>query len=323
MTLPERKRALICGVTGQDGAYLARLLVDKKYQVFGTSRDAHASSFANLSVLGVQHDVVKLSMAPSDFRSVMDAVARADPDEIYYLAGQSSVGLSFEQPTETLTSLTLGALNVLEAQRFLKPNARLYHASSSECFGDVGRAAADETFTFRPRSPYGVAKAAAHALVVNYREQHGLFAANGVLFNHESPLRPPRFVTRKIVEGALAISRGEGERLRLGRLDIERDWGWAPEYVEGMWRTLQAAQPDDFVIATGQSHSLETFTATVFERLGLDWRDHVDSDPALFRRTDIESSRGNPAKAGRVLGWKARYGLAEVVDGMIEGLSHR
>ena len=312
---------MICGVNGQDGAYLSKLLLRKGYKVFGTSRDAQASSFESLKALGVAEAVDKLSMAPADFRSVIDVVSRAHPHEIYYLAGQSSVGLSFDQPAETIVSVTLGTLNILEAMRIVNRSAKLYHAGSSECFGDVGDQAADESFPFKPRSPYGVAKAAAHSLAVNYRERHGLFASNGILFNHKSPLRPARFVTRKIVDAARAIGAGRTKRLRLGRLDVSRDWGWAPEYVEAMWLILQAPKPDDYVIATGQSHSLQQFTAAAFSAVGLDWRDHVDSDPSLFRATDIASSRGNPAKAADKLGWRAQYTMTDVVKLMMEGLT--
>lgn len=320
MISTEQKRALICGVNGQDGAYLSKLLLGKGYKVFGTSRDAQASSFLNLKALGIANSVETLSMAPADFRSVIDVVTRSDPHEIYYLAGQSSVGLSFDQPAETLVSVTLGTLNILEALRLAKRSARLYHASSSECFGDVGAQAADESFSFKPRSPYGIAKTAAHSLVVNYRERYGIFASNGILFNHESPLRPARFVTRKIVDAARTIAAGSTERLGLGRLDIVRDWGWAPEYVEAMWRMLQASEPDDYVIATGKSHSLEEFTAVAFGTVGLDWRNHVDSDPSLFRVTDIMFSRGNPARAAAKLGWRAQHTMADVVRLMIEAL---
>lgn len=321
MSSQQQKRALICGVNGQDGAYLAKLLLQKGYAVFGTSRDAQASSFGNLKALDIADQVTKLSMAPADFHSVMDAVSKTDPHEIYFLSGQSSVGLSFDQPAETLASITQGTLNILEAMRLIKSSARIYHASSSECFGDVGQLAADESFSFRPRSPYGVAKAAAHSLVVNYREQYGMFASNGILFNHESPLRAPRFVTRKIIDAAIALKAGGGQRLKLGRLDVARDWGWSPEYVEAMWLMLQAGDADDYVVATGQTHSLQDFTAAAFEAVGLDWRDHVDSDPTLFRRTDIACSRANPDKAANRLGWRAATKMQDVVRRMVQELS--
>jgi len=260
-------------------------------------------------------------MAPTDFRSVLSALTRSNPDEVFFLAAQSSVGLSFEQPAETLESISLGALNLLEALRFLGRPIKLYHASSSECFGDLGQQAATEDAPFRPRSPYAVAKASAHWLVANYREAYGLFACNGILFNHESPLRPARFVTQKIVHAARRIANGSAERLTLGRLDIVRDWGWAPEYVDAMWRMMQEDKPDDYIIATGEANSLQDFVAESFATVGLDWREHVDSDSTLFRPTDIAWSQGNPEKAARQLGWHASAHMKEVVAKMMQGIS--
>ncbi len=311
------RKALICGIGGQDGAYLARLLLDKGYQVWGTSRDAQMATFHNLRALGVKEQVKLLSMAPNDFRSALSALTRSDPDEIYFLAGQSSVGLSFEQPAETLESISLGTLNLLEAVRFLGKPIRFYHASSSECFGDLDGQAAVEDMPFRPRSPYAVAKASAHWLVANYREAYGLFACNGILFNHESPLRPGRFVTQKIVSAARRIAEGSTERLALGRLDIVRDWGWAPEYVDAMWRMMQKEEPDDYIIATGEANSLRDFVAESFAIAGLDWQEHVDSDPTLIRPTDLAWSQGNPEKARRRLGWRANMRMRDVVARMI------
>ena len=310
-------RALVCGVSGQDGAYLARLLLSKGYEVWGTSRDAQATTFDNLTLLGIKDRVRLVSMASNDFRSVLTALKRSDPDEVYFLSGQSSVGLSFEQPVETLESITLGTLNLLEAVRFLEKPIRVYHASSSECFGDVGMMPANEDMPFRPRSPYAVAKASAHWLVANYREAYGLFACNGILFNHESPLRPPRFVTRKIIAAACRIAQGSTEKLELGRLDIVRDWGWAPEYVDAMWRMLQQEKADDFIIATGEANSLEDFVRCTFEYLGLDWHDHVVSNSALFRPTDLLWSQGCSDKAGKVLGWRASSRMREVIRMMV------
>jgi GDPmannose 4,6-dehydratase len=311
-------RALICGVGGQDGAYLARLLLDKGYEVWGTSRDAQMTEFRNLKVLQLAHRVNLCSMAPTDFRSVLTVLTRSEPDEVYFLAGQSSVGLSFEQPVETLESITVGTLNMLEAIRFLGGKIKLYHASSSECFGDVGQKPANETTSFHPRSPYAVAKASAHWMVANYRDAYGLFACSGILFNHESPLRPARFVTRKIVDSAVRIANGSGEKLNLGRLNIVRDWGWAPEYVDAMWRMLQQNAPADFVIATGVSVSLEDFVSEVFLRLGLDWREHVESDPKLFRPSDIDWSQGDARLAKACLGWEAHTKMPELVKLMVE-----
>lgn len=314
-------RALICGVSGQDGAYLAKLLLNKGYDVWGTSRDAQVASFANLERLGIRNKIHVISMALNDFRSVLNALSRSDPDELYFLAGQSSVGLSFEQPAETLESILMGTLNLLEAIRFRDKPVKFYHASSSECFGDVGKQSADENTPFQPRSPYAVGKASAHWLVSNYREAYGLFACNGILFNHESPLRPARFVTRKIIAAASRIAQGDAEKLRLGRLDIVRDWGWSPEYVEAMWLMLQQSVAEDFIIATGEAHSLEDFVSAAFESVGLDWHDHVISEQSLFRPTDIAWSQGNPAKAFNCLGWKSKVHMHELVSLMTKAES--
>lgn len=311
------KKALICGVNGQDGSYLAEFLLKKDYNVWGTSRDVQSSSMANLVTLGIVDHVQLVSMAPADFRSVFNAIERSDPDEIYYLTGQSSVGLSFEQPAETLESIVTGVLNVLEVIRLRKKPVRLYNAGSSECFGDTNGKPADETTPFHPRSPYAVAKSSAHWLVANYRESYGLYACTGILFNHESLLRPKRFVTQKIIQAALRIASGSNERLNLGRLDIRRDWGWAPEYVDAMWRMLQLDAPSDFVIATGQSFSLQEFVEFTFSILGLNWKDHVNSTPDLLRPSDIEISEGNPEMASKILKWKATYKMHDIVRVMI------
>jgi GDPmannose 4,6-dehydratase len=311
------RKALICGISGQDGAYLARLLLEKGYEVWGTSRDAQASTFGNLLRLGILDRVKTVSMAANDFRSVLQAISRSELDEIYNLAGQSSVGLSFEQPAETLESIATGTLNLLEVIRFLGLPVLFYNASSSECFGDISVAAADEGTLFQPHSPYAVAKATAHWLVANYRSAYGLFACNGILFNHESPLRPPRFVTRKIVQAAVRIAIGNKEKLILGDIGIQRDWGWSPEYVDAMWRMLQTDSPEDFVIATGESNSLEDFVGTAFSQVGLDWRQYVVQDLKLFRPTEIRHSRGHAEKARRMLGWEDNMKMRDVVREMI------
>jgi GDPmannose 4,6-dehydratase len=311
-------RALICGISGQDGALLAKHLLDKGYTVVGTSRDAEISGFNNLIRMGIRDHVRCVSMTLTDFRSVLQTLIDSEPAEIYNLAGQSSVGLSFAQPVETLESITSGTLNLLESIRFLKLPAKLYSAGSSECFGD--RAAgepADEETAFRPRSPYGVAKAAAFWMVANYREAYGLFASSGILFNHESPLRPARFVTRKIVAAANRIALGSDEALVLGDLGIVRDWGWAPEYVDAMWRMLQLEKPEDFVIGSGSSHSLEEFVSIVFARLDLDWRDHVRTDKTLLRAAEIRESRADPRKAFTRLAWRAEVGFEDLVSRLV------
>ena len=311
-------RALICGISGQDGAYLARLLLEKGYEVVGSSRDAQISSFSNLGQLGIRNKVRLESMALNDFRSVLQVVSRTQPDEIYNLAGQSSVGLSFDQPVETLESILSATINLMEVIRFLDRPIRFYNAGSGECFGDTLKEAAHEETPFRPRSPYAVAKAAAFWQVSNYREAYGLFACTGILFNHESPLRPERFVTRKIIASACHIASGSKERLQLGNTTIQRDWGWAPEYVDAMWRMLQREKAEDFVIATGRSHALSEFAELAFRHFGLDWQNHTDIDPLIFRPTDIPYGCGDARKALLLTGWKAETDMAGVILKMIE-----
>ncbi len=314
--MTEAKRALILGVGGQDAAYLARVLLSKGYTVVGTSRDATLANRVGLRTLGIEGAVQIVSMAPTDFRSVLQTLRRHQPDEIYHLAGQTSVGLSFEQPVETIESIAIGTLNVLEAIRFEERPIRLYHAGSSECFGDTGDVPATEATPFRPRSPYAVAKACAHNLVSNYREAYRMHACTGILFNHESPLRPDRFVTQKIVRAAARIAADSTETLRLGNLDIHRDWGWAPEYVEVMWQMLQDPQPEDLVIATGRTVSLQYFVERAFANFGLDWKKHVSSDESLLRPSDIRYGAGNPSRAREKLGWH----FTRDVDGVIDAL---
>jgi len=311
------RKALICGISGQDGSYLSRLLLEKGYEVHGSARDAQVASFANLSRLGIHDQICFHSMALNDFRSVLQVLVNVQPDEIYNLAGQSSVGLSFDQPVETLESISVGTLNLLEAIRFMKLQTRLYNAGSSECFGNTGGQPADENTPFRPRSPYAVAKATAFWEIANYREAYNLYASTGILFNHESPLRPERFVTQKIVRSACRIAGGADEKLKLGNIEIARDWGWAPEYVEAMWMILQQEKADDFVIATGETNRLEDFVAEVFRCVGLDWRDHVESDASLLRPSEIMVSRANPEKSARILGWQATYVMKDVAKMMV------
>ena len=310
------KRALICGISGQDGTLLAQLLLTKGYEVWGTSRDAQGNNFSNLVRLGIRDRINVLSMVPEDFRSIIIALKRSKPDEVYFLAGQSSVGLSFEQPAETMQSIALGTLNILEACRMMETPIKLYHAGSSECFGDTGGVAANENTPFHPRSPYAVAKASAFWLVDNYREAYGLFTCTGILFNHESSLRPERFVTQKIIRSVQRIAKGSNEKLELGRLDIARDWGWAPEYVEAMWLMLQQASASDYVIATGITQTLESFVSLAFMKYGLDWKEHVKMNKELLRPTDLMVSRADPSKAKNKLGWNAVSEMKDVIDGM-------
>lgn len=314
----KRKTALIFGISGQDGAYLAKLLLERDYAVAGTSRDAEISGFASLAALGIRERITLHSAVPTDFRSAFQVISRTIPDEIYNLSGQSSVGLSFQQPVETLESIAVGTLNILECIRLLGRPIRFYNAGSGECFGDTGGKPANESTPFHPRSPYAVAKSAAFWEVANYRDSYNLYACSGILFNHESPLRPQRFVTRKVAAAAVRIARGSKEQLVLGDLAIRRDWGWAPEYVEAMWAMLQQEKPEDLVIATGVAHSLEEFVDAAFNVLGMNWRDHVRSDAGLFRPSEIRSGFGDAAKAACRLGWKARVLMPEVVERMVK-----
>jgi GDPmannose 4,6-dehydratase len=294
------------------------LLLEKGYEVHGTSRDAQASSFANLAGAGVLPRIKLWSMSVTDFRSVLQVLQKVKPDEIYNLSGQNSVGLSFEQPVETLESIATGTLNLLEAIRFSGLPIRFYSAGSGEVFGNTAGVPANESTRFAPRSPYAVAKAASYWQVTNYREAYQLYACTGILFNHESPLRAERFVTKKIVAAAHRIANGSNETLLLGDIEIERDWGWAPEYVEAMWLMLQRDRPVDFVIATGETRKLKEFVKETFSQLSLQWADHVRSDRALMRPTDIHQIDADPTKAARELGWRASKRMDEVVRLMVE-----
>ena len=313
------KTALIFGVSGQDGSLLAQFLIKKNYKVIGVSRDVLGKRFTNLIKLGIKDKIILRSASLNDFRSVLQVLSRENPDEVYNLAGQSSVGLSFNQPVETFESISVANLNLLEAIRFLNiPGLKLYNAGSSEIYGNTGENKVNEDFKIKPRSPYAVAKAAAFWQVANYREAYNLFACTGILFNHESYLRPERFVTQKIIKTACRIKKGLEHQLRLGNIDIKRDWGWAPEYVEAMWLMLQQEKADDYIVATGKTYTLKDFVKAAFSTLGLDWEEYVQTDTELLRPTDIESSYANPEKARNQLGWKAKIAMPEVVRLMIE-----
>ena len=313
---PKRKTVLIFGVSGQDGAYLAQLLLDKGYDVHGTSRDCASNPFLGLHRLGIADRVTLHTVALTEFRSVFSVMHKVMPDEIYNLAGQTSVALSFELPVEAFESITVGTINILECVRLLGRPVKSFHAASSECFGDA-MIPADEGTPFQPRSPYAMAKAAAFWAVANYREAYGMNACSGILFNHESPLRPERFVTQKIMSGALAIAAGKMEKLQLGNLAVERDWGWAPEYVDAMWRMVQHSVPTDLVIATGQTHRLATMVEHAFELVGLDWRAHVETSESFIRRTDLSRSAANPARIQELLGWRAEVDFRDIIRRMI------
>ena len=311
------KKALICGITGQDGSYLADLLLKKGYEVHGTSRDAQVNSFSKLQKLEIKEKVKLHSMSLVDFRSVVQTIKVTEPDEIYNLAGQTSVGLSFEQPVETFESINVGTLNLLEAIRFYNTAIKIYNAGSSECFGNTPQPATEAT-PFNPRSPYAAAKAAAHYIVSNYREAYNIFACSGILFNHDSSLRPERFVTQKIVSAAVRISKGSKEKLKLGNIDVIRDWGWAPEYVEAIFLMMQQQGAEDFVIATGESYSLKEYIAEAFAQLNLDWEKYCEIDKEFIRPADLSVSRGLPEKAQKKLGWRAKNKMKDVIRLMIE-----
>ena len=311
------QRALICGISGQDGTYLAKLLLERGYEVWGSSRDAEQTSFDNARRLGIHNSLQLISLHLRDMGSTIGLLQRIRPQHIYNLTGQSSVGLSFEQPVETVESIALGTLNLLEAVRLTDRNIRLYSAGSTECFGDTGDGIATEATRFNPRSPYAVAKASAYWSVANYREAYGLFACTGILSNHDSPLRPLRFVTRKIVHAVALMALGRDVELTLGNLEIERDWGWAPEYVEAIALMLEQSVPQDCIIATGHSHTLTEFVETAFNLIGRNWQDHVKRDNHLLRPTDIRRNKVDPSKAAD-LPWKAKSNMKDVVRMMFE-----
>ncbi len=317
-TSASQKTALICGIGGQDGAYLAAHLLDLGYAVFGTSRDARANQFEGLSRLVIRERVGVESMSLVDFRSTMQVLSCTQPDEIYNLAGQTSVVISFEQPVETFESIIVGTVNLLESIRMLGKPIRLYNAGSAEMFGTIGEEPANERSVLRPRSPYGIAKATSFWQIAQYRDTYGIAAATGILFNHESPLRPERFVTQKIVAAACRIAAGEQQVLTLGDLSVRRDWGWAPEYVVAMHKMLQLHSPEDFVIATGLTSSLEDFVAEVFRAIGLDWRKHVIHDPTLVRTNDNSCGRADTSRATERLDWTARSTMPDVTRMMVE-----
>jgi GDPmannose 4,6-dehydratase len=308
--------ALVIGVSGQDGSYLAKLLLEKGYRVIGTSRDHEVNQFCNLNYLGIKEDIILTSMDACDFHSVISVLKRYRPAEVYNLSGQSSVGMSFQYPLETLNSILMGTVNLLECIRLVDISIKFYNAGSSEVFGNTAEPAI-ETTPFRPVSPYATAKAAATYAVSNYRDCYGMFACTGIMFNHESSLRPERFVTKKIVSSAKRIASGSLEKLTLGRLDISRDWGWAPEYVEAMWRMLSNSEAEDFVIATGESHTLLEFVEKVFSFFDLNWNEFVVAEASLCRPMDPDIIVGNPEKALKNLDWLAETKFDSLINKLV------
>jgi len=298
--------ALIVGISGQDGAYLAKLLLAKGYSVWGSSRFKELNNFTGLKYLGIYERVKLISLDPTDFGAVKKAIQIIKPDEIYNLGGQTSVGLSFEDPPATLTSIITSTHAILEAIRLSNLRIRFYNAGSGEMYGEQGSQPTKLNATIAPKSPYGVAKASAFLLVKNYRESYKLFCCTGVLFNHESILRPERFVTRKMILSALRIKAGSHEKLQLGNVKICRDWGLAQEYVEAMWRLLNISEPRDIIVATGVKLSLNEFGRSMFEGLQLNWAEHTEIRPEFLRPTEIMNSWGDPEQAEKYLNWSAK-----------------
>ena len=314
--MTETKRALITGITGQDGSYLAELLLEKGYDVHGMVRRSSSETFQRLQ--GFRDDITLHSGDLLDQRSLVDVMRACEPHEIYNLAAMSFVGASWTQPVLTSEFSGIGATRMLEAMREVAPEARFYQASSSEMFGQVLEVPQTEKTPFYPRSPYGVAKVYGHFITVNYRESYDLFACSGILFNHESPRRGLEFVTRKVTHGAAAIKLGLQTELALGNLDAERDWGYAKDYVEAMWLMLQQDEPDDFVISTGETHSVRELVDVSFEHLGLNPDDHIRIDPKYMRPAEVEHLIGDATKAKEKLGWVPRTSFAELVRLMVD-----
>jgi GDPmannose 4,6-dehydratase len=312
----ETKRALITGITGQDGSYLAEFLLDKGYEVHGMVRRSSTETFQRLR--DCRDDITLHTGDLLDQRSLVDVMRECEPHEIYNLAAMSFVAASWNQPVLTAEFSGVGATRMLEAMREVVPGARFYQASSSEMFGQVLEVPQTEKTPFYPRSPYGVAKVYGHFITVNYRESYDLFACSGILFNHESPRRGLEFVTRKVTHGAAAIKLGLQEKLALGNLDAERDWGYAKDYVEAMWLMLQQDEPDDFVVATGETHSVRELVEVAFAHAGLELDDHVEIDPKYFRPAEVEHLIGDASKARARLGWEPRTSFEELVKLMVD-----
>ncbi len=315
------KTALITGITGQDGSYLAEFLLGKGYKIYGLIRRTSTSNLENIKHLLNEIELVSADLL--DLRSLISAVQYCKPDEVYNLAAQSFVPTSWVQPVLTTEVTALGVTNMLEAIRLVKPEIRFYQASSSEMFGKVQETPQTEKTPFYPRSPYGVAKVYGHWITVNYRESYDLFACSGILFNHESPRRGKEFVTRKVTYSVASIKLGLEKELRMGNLDAMRDWGYAGDYVQAMWLMLQHEQPDDYVVATGETHSVRELVQVAFETVDLNWEDYVVIDPQFIRPAEVDLLLGNPRKIENILGWKPQVTFNELVQMMVEEDLHK
>lgn len=312
------KSALITGITGQDGAYLSKLLLDKGYAVYGLLARRSTDTLWRLRELGVDKQVQLIDGDIADLSSLIRALQISAASEVYNLAAQSFVGSSWQQPVLTAQLDGVGVINILEAVRIVRPDARFYQASTSEMFGLIQAEMQDEKTPFYPRSPYGVAKLMGHWATVNYRESHGMHASSGILFNHESPMRGIEFVTRKVTDGVARIKLGLQEKLHLGNVDAKRDWGFAGDYVEAMWLMLQQDQADDYVIATGVTTTVRDMCRIAFAHVGLDYQDHVVIDEKFMRPAEVDVLLGNPAKARAKLGWQPRTSLQELITSMVD-----
>lgn len=310
------KTALITGITGQDGSYLAELLLDKGYKVYGLKRRTATPNLENIKSMINEIDFISGDLR--DITSLTEAVQLAKPDEIYNLAAQSFVGDSWRQPIYTGEVTGLGVTNMLEAIRQAKPDARFYQASSSEMFGKVLETPQKETTPFYPRSPYGVAKVYGHWITVNYRESYNMYACSGILFNHESPRRGIDFVTRKVTDAVAKIKLGIQDKLHLGNIDSKRDWGFAGDYVKAMWLMLQQDEPDDYVIATGETHTVKEFVEIAFDHVGLNWKEHVVQDPQFMRPAEVDILLGDPSKAKQKLKWEPQINFEQLVKMMVD-----
>ncbi len=314
------KTALITGITGQDGAYLSKYLLGKNYKVYGITRNLLAGNLNGLNFLNVLKEVELIEANLLDLSNIIRILEKYQPDEIYNLAAQSSVGLSFDQPIGTLEFNIISIANILEAVRIINKNIKVYQSSSSEMYGNVdkNKLPIDENFIIHPASPYGISKASAHWISVNYREAYRIFISCGILFNHESVLRRPNFVTKKIITGALKIKNGEMDYLTVGNTSVQRDWGYVPEYVKVMWKMLNVHTPDDYIICSGEAHSLQEFIEKVFNSMKLDPIKYVQTDKSLYRPVELEVIYGNPTKAKSALGWNYTISFDELIDRLIE-----
>ncbi len=312
------KKALLTGITGQDSAYLSQFLLGKGYKVYGTVRKLIPSDLSRLKFLGIEDKVEIIPVNLLDLQEVTRLIDSIAPDEVYNLAAESSVSMSFKQPIDSVEFNVRSVLNLLEAIRILQIDVRFYQASSSEMCGKAKNLPVTEETVLHPASPYAISKATGHWLTVNYRESYGLFCCCGILFNHESFLRPNHFVTKKIISTAVRIKNGSKEKLRLGNISVKRDWGFAPEYVKAMWQMLQTKTADDYVISTGKAHSLENFTTLAFQELGLDWKEHVVIDKSLYRPSELDVIYGHSGKAHAKLNWCPEVDFQRLIQILVQ-----